>query len=197
MENGESMNTGTKTFGLALAGAALALSSCGSTKDTAALLSFAETEALADAIDANWAAADYTDPATLPANGSATYDGAMILVSAPFEIIGETQLTADFSGSAISGNARNFVDVDDNRYDGTLAVTDGLIYRAADPAIDFTFDALLDGILTNSGDSFDFVGLIDGDFVGPNHEAVFGIASGDVLSSTGLDDFLGAFIAER
>lgn len=207
MENGESMNTGTKTFGLALAGAALALSSCGSTTDTAALLSFAETLALGDAIDADWGAEPYSDPATLPRSGSATYDGAMTLATfddggaivPPFSlaIIGETQLTADFSGSAISGNARNFVDVDDNRYDGTLAVTDGLIDRDADLAAEFTFDALLDGTLTNSGEYYDFVGIIDGDFVGPNHEAVIGIATGDILSSTGDAFLIGVFGAER
>ena len=192
------MNTGTKTFGLALAGAALALGGCGSTTDTAALLSFADTEAIADAINADWGAVSYTDPASLPKTGSATYDGVMNLATAAsLGIVGEMQLMADFSGSAISGSGRNFVDPADNRYDGTLAVTNGFIDRLADPSAEFTFDADLDGTLTESGDSYAFAGFIDGDFVGPNHEAVFGEISGTVNSSSGTEFFIGGFLAEQ
>ena len=78
--------------------------------------------------------------ASLPTTGSADYAGVMTLTAfggtTEFEIRGDMTATVDFAGNAVSGEATDFVDVDDRAFAGTIALENGALDRAAaDPQL--------------------------------------------------------------
>ena len=128
-------------------------------------------EALATSAEALYNLEGFSDPAALPVDGAARYDGVIagVILDEDLIIAGELSLIADFNGpGSISGSARNFVDDTENRYQGTLLVTNGDIFRDADPEVDFTYSADLDGTLSDTDDSYLVDGTLFGDFIGDN-----------------------------
>lgn len=184
--------------------AALTLTACGPELEN--LLKSAEFDAIDEAAgalvaegEALFDAEGYTDPMTLPPSGSADYAGFIGIETDDVQTIGELELTADFSGAgSISGSATNFVNDDSGSYSGTLTVSNGVIDRAADlNNFDYTFNADIDGTLTSGGDDFVVSGLMEGDFIGNDHEFIGGDVTGTVVTSEGVEVISGEFGAKR
>ena len=189
------MLSASRTLAIALTGSAALLSGCGGTQ----LLSFDETVLAEGALVTKWGGIVPTVPSTLPPGGSATYDGYIIAAtpSDEFVVAGELEMIANFLTPEVTGTARNFVDENDVRLGGTLAITNGAINRAATTNPDFTFVADLDGTLTDPGDSYLVDGTLSGDFFGTSYGAVFGPVGGTVTADFGTLALDGVFIAER
>ncbi|SMX24682.1 hypothetical protein [Boseongicola aestuarii] len=142
----------------------------------------------------------YTDPSTLPASTTATFEGviAIATLDESLEVLGDLELIADFNGpGGVAGSATNFVDETSNPYTGTLTISNGAIDRTADINTEFTYSARIDGPLTGASDTYVFDGFLDGDFIGNEYDYAFGFAEGTVTSDLETSEFTGIFAAER
>ncbi len=150
---------------------------------------------------------DYTDPASLPTSGGATYEGVMgldtynsasDLEGVPEEILGEMTLNADFASSSVSGEVDDFVTPDDDRVDGSLDISNGVIDRTVDVDLFYTYGFDLNGTLTTEeGTDFDVDAEGAGDFFGSGHQQAGGIVEGVISSDSGTALVEGGFVAER
>ncbi len=149
---------------------------------------------------------DFSDPATLPAAGSAEYRGVIgldsdLVVNEPgetYDMAGELRLVAGFATDSIDGTATNFYSPREEAIGGTLEVGFGAIVRDADPATDDGFEADIEGRLEYpDGDRLDLSADLSGDFYGSGASHVAGEVVGTGCfgaSCSGLD---GGFVAGR
>lgn len=198
-------------MGCAAALAALAGCSDGSTSGnggsepppvTAAGFDVAFDEAVAlfeEATDAG-----FTPPEALPTSGSATYDGVMYLDTGfvepgpdgNHELLGDLRIGIDFGNpqDAVTGRVTDFVDEDDQRYAGTLTLSNGDLALTDDPAL----VADMDGTLTApDGTDYDIEAGLGADFYGEDHEFVVGGVGGEACGGGSCTDLEGGFTAER
>ncbi|MEP4777090.1 MAG: hypothetical protein ABJV86_08300 [Yoonia sp.] len=149
----------------------------------------------------------YTDLATIPTTGAASYDGYLFgnlsneADDITDSVIGSLTLTASFTagGASFTGSADDFVDSEDADLTGSLAVSGGMLDRDGNPASDATVVRVnVAGVLTDTADNaLDFGVQLEGDFLGGAYNAIGGNALGGV-SVGGVDqNFDGGFIAER
>lgn len=149
----------------------------------------------------------YTAVGTIPTTGGADYDGNMFgeLSNASDDItnsvIGALTLEVTFNadGAGFTGNARDFVDSDDNPLGGRLAFSGGTFNRNGNPADDATVRGVsVAGTLTDDAGRALVFGLqLEGDFLGGAYNAIGGEALGSVTVAGADQDFDGGFIAER
>lgn len=162
-------------------------------------VTYAEYQALDQSLRATYGGQAFTDPATLPTVGGATYTGVMTLTTGPavgsLALGGALTLNANFGGQTISGRADTFVDQTDQAYSGRLDLTNGAIDVNADPNLAYTFSADLDGTLTGGGVSLTIDADLFGDFLGAAADSATGVVSGSVTGGGGSDFVYGDFIA--
>lgn len=184
------------------------LSACGGTttnandpgiNKTRPSVTYGQYETESAALHATWDAISFTDPATLPTSGSASYAGVMHLDvekgAGEISMNGELSLRVGFANNTVLGNARSFVDQSNVAYSGKLTVSNGVLDRGADPASEFTISGDLDGRLSGAGEVLDITTDLAGDFHGPGAGAVSGVVAGSAGSSGGNGYVFGAFIA--
>ena len=182
----------------------LILSACGEDSGgggTTPPVDYTGYQAQAGALHATWDGIAVTDPATLPVSGSAAFSGVMLLDAqlgaGATSMAGALNLVANFATDSISGNASNFVDDADNAMAGTLVMSNGVLDRAANTAIEYTFSSLLAGTLAGGGESFVISADLSGDFVGPTYGAAVGVIAGTATTGFGSGFLFGEFIAAQ
>ncbi len=162
---------------------------------------FGEYEATSNALHAQWDAVGATAPASLPYSGSASYDGVLRLraevAAGERKMDGRLVLNVDFATATLSGSASGFVDQAGVRLSGTLAVQHGVIDRAANLGVDYTYSSVLSGSISGPADSFAINADMSGDFIGPAHGATGGVVAGTASSGFGNGYLFGDFIAAR
>lgn len=150
---------------------------------------------------ATWDSIAVTDPANLPAGGSATFAGVMLLDAqlgaGATSMAGALDLVANFAADSISGTASNFYDAADVSMAGTLVISNGVLDRAANTATEYTFSALLAGTLAGGGKSFVISADLSGDFLGSAYGAVAGVIAGTATTGFGSGYLFGEFIAAQ
>ncbi len=148
-----------------------------------------------------WGSSGYTDPTTLPAGGSASYTGVMRLSvetsAGALKMDGAMTLTSTFSTNSLSGNVRSFADQNNVAMNGSLAITGGVLDRAANTGVEYTYSANIGGTLSGGGDSFAILGDLSGDFLGPSYLATTGVVAGTATSAFGAGYMFGEFIAAQ
>lgn len=168
---------------------------------------FAELEAESEALAAEIEDLEVTDPAALPVEGSATYEGVISVESAEADgfgfvppMGGELTLDVDFDDSTVSGSAENFVTTDGEEMSGSLDIGNGQVFRDAniEEGQESTFATTLSGQLEDAdGGEYSFGGGLAGNFLGTSHSHVGGGLEGVVVTPDGVDVFEGGFVAER
>lgn len=158
---------------------------------------------------------------SLPASGSATFEGAAAFaterdlaeaaagldpdeeplprdwaVLASPSMVSDVTLTADFGSNAVEGRVHDFEGAAGVEIDGELAITDGGIDRDRG-----TFQADLGGTLTVDGEDVTyangpFVG-VNGSFQGEGVEALQGSTASVATGAAGEEVVYGVFTAER
>lgn len=188
---------------LALAGSLALLTGCGGGGDSE-VDTFSRMEA-----DARAAAAGYVDPDTgallaaerssLPASGTASYDGYVGGEVDGAGLIGELSLDVTFGvgdNGTITGSATNFQHETDGAYTGTLTVSGGNILPGA-PGAEDTVAADLGGTLSNGGTAYSTDIALDGAFMGGTGAETPDAIGGSALGTVGTDLFDGIFIVKR
>ena len=153
------------------------------------------------ALHATWDSIAVTDPATLPDSGSATFSGVMLLDAqlgaGATSMAGTLNLAANFATDGISGTADNFIDDADIAMTGTLVISNGILDRNANTAIEYTFSSLLAGTLAGGGETYVISADLSGDFLGPSYDAVAGVIAGSAETGFGTGYLFGEFIAAQ
>lgn len=141
----------------------------------------------------------FSDPASLPTTGSATYSGVLAVQSGLLVAAGDLTLNANFGpvSNPITGSVTNIVNNENQRYSGSLAIGNSSIDRTADVNTDYTFAASLTGQLGLNGETGVVNGEILGDFLGTDQRSVAGEVFGTISNLSAADQFEGGFIAER
>ena len=152
-------------------------------------------------LQSSWLTVPATDPLTLPLSGSATFTGVLQMAietsAGELGVAGRLDLTSSFATNTIGGTATAFVDENAVALTGSLAITGGVLNRAANTAVEYTYGANLDGTLTGGGETFVLSGDLSGDFAGTNYLATTGIVAGTAVSSFGTGYMFGSFIAAQ
>lgn len=145
----------------------------------------------------------FTNPASLPASGTAAYQGVIDLEIFRSDIgidetYGEIALTLDFADDEVRGRAQNFVNSSDELYAGRLTISNGNIDRSVNPNFGWLTIGELDGQLTApDGLEMDVDAAFGASLLG-NGSYFAGIVRGDASSSVDpLIEIEGGFIAER
>ena len=136
----------------------------------------------------------------LPTSGTASYDGYLGAADTSGAIIGDLDLTADFGADSISGTASNFIDEENTEYTGRLTISNGDIFRTADPATEYQIAADVNGTLSTDEARTSVNAIMLGDFFGGSQQGVAGILRGtttDQFGTTLLDGSNSGFVAER
>lgn len=150
----------------------------------------------------------YTDPASLPTSGAATYEGVvgLDLASVPNEtlqgqdVAGDLELTVNFAsaGDQVTGTASDFVGVDDADWDGTLIIDDGSLDRSAEPGAEPVFTAEMAGVITSEdGTDWTVDTGLTGSFAGDDHSHVLGTVDGSACAASDCTVVDGGFVGER
>jgi len=162
---------------------------------------YGDYQATADGLHATWDVIPFTSPASLPISGGAIFNGVLGLrigtAAGERRMNGALALTVQFSTSSLTGTAGAFSDQKGATLTGGLAITNGVIDRAANPALGYTFSANMDGTISGPGDSFTITSDLSGDFRGAGHGAVAGAVAGSAVSGSGTGYLFGSFIAAR
>ena len=146
--------------------------------------SFADAEREAIELAATLEDLEISSVAQLPTSGSAAYEG-MIGVAVPgYAVLGDLNVNVNFASESITGNAGNFIDSDDERISGSLAIDNGSFIRNADPLTEFQFTADIGGALSDSDGNYLVDGQLLGDFLGQNQEGMSGLVVGTISSPT-------------
>ncbi len=162
---------------------------------------FGDYQATADGLHATWDPIPFTAPASLPISGGATFNGVVGLrigtAAGERRMNGALSLTVQFSTSSLAGTAGAFSDQNGATLTGSLAITNGVLDRTANPAAGYTFSANMDGTITGPGDSFAITSDLSGDFRGAGFGAVAGAVAGSAISGSGTGYLFGSFIGTR
>ncbi len=162
---------------------------------------YGDYQATADGLHATWDAIAFTDPASLPLGGGATFNGVIGLrigtAAGERRMNGALSLGVQFSNASLTGSASAFSDQNGATLTGSLAITNGVLDRAANPASGYTFSANMDGKITGPGDSFTITSDLSGDFRGAGYGAITGAVAGSAISNSGTGYLFGSFIATR
>ena len=161
--------------------ALLGLVACGGTTTP---VTFAEIDTAGGELANRRADIPYTDPATLPTSGSATYDGYIgVEVASAYVVAGEMEMTANFAGAGdLSGRVYNVVGDDGFKYGGELDLDNSILDRTADTSIEYTFDMDMTGTLNGDGEDVVVDAYLLGDFTGLGHEYIEGVAEGTITA---------------
>jgi hypothetical protein len=153
----------------------------------------------------------YTDPLTLPASGSARYEGVIglaafelpdedrdnaVLAAAVPDLVGQMRLDVEFADDAASGEARNFRTEKDEVWGGTLKISDVVIYRDTDVTEFPTYEGLIGGTLTRDGSTLEVDADLVGDFLGADAGYTAGEVYGGISDGKATYDLWGVFVAE-
>ena len=162
--------------------------------------------ALDDLLDIFSSPVVYTDLNDVPTTGAATFNGYFSAQLAnpnddlPDELISNLDLAVDFdaSGVNVTGVAENFFDEENHALSGSLAISAGALDRTGNPNLDATFTAQLTGTLTlNGGETLDIESRFEGDFLGPQYDALGGAVFGRVTFGGNVQDIDGRILAAR
>ncbi len=177
-------------------GGILGLAACGGTNTP---LTFAEVSQNGEALADRLLTIPYTDPSSLPTSGGAVYDGYTgIVLDDSFSVGGELEMRVDFgSADEISGRVYNVVDEFETAYTGELALSNSIIDRGADLAVEYTFVVDMTGKLRADGSTSVVDAYLAGDFTGLDHQYVEGIAEGIVTTDGFVQTITdGGFVGE-
>ncbi len=162
---------------------------------------FGDYQAAADGLHATWDTIAFTSPASLPFAGAATYNGVIGLrigtAAGERRMNGALSLTVQFATGGLAGTAGAFSDLNGAVLTGSLAIANGVLDRAANPATGYTFSATMDGTIAGPADSFTITSDLSGDFRGPAHGAIAGAVAGSAISGSGTGYLFGDFIGVR
>jgi len=166
--------------------------------------SFSDYERDIDDLEDEATALDPTDPADLPDEGSAEYNGVMGLRvdegDSPAELLaGDLELDVSFGDGAVTGGVTDIVDGNDDEYDGILEIHESYFNRDADPDREHTYGASMTGSVTDpNGEEWEVDADLDGNFLGSDWSHTDGEVSG-LLCATPLNcrDLDGRYTAER
>lgn len=157
--------------------------------------------ALADDLTAKgW---DVTTPvAQIPTSGTPTYHGQLLAGDSVTGGLytGDLTMQADFAASTVGGNVSNIYDVGERAVSGSLVIGSTTIDRTADPLLNEPqFASTITGSLLDvDGVSFSVSGTVDGEFGGPNAEALGFLVTGTSTSSVyGVELFDGVGLASQ
>ena len=145
---------------------------------------------------------DPSNPSLLPTTESISYSGAaqvnMPTTSDPETYYGDMTLTVDFSTvrGGFLGDISGLTS-DSNALSGELTIAGGRLDRSADPDDEYTYNATLNGVLTQEGTDYDVEGALNGEFLGRDQEGAQGVLSGSVTANGDRDIWDGAYIAVR
>lgn len=166
--------------------------------------SFDDLDAAGAALSEEAFDAGLTDPSTLPTSGSATYDGYMGMTleddaTNPTVLVGDLTMSVEFEGTpTFEGTADDFVDDQNDEYDGSLQITEGVVFRDVDVEEFYSAEFEVDGTLTDpDGDDLEFSGDGVGDFFGDDQEYMLGEHGGIVTVDGDIIEYGGGFVAER
>ncbi len=183
--------------------AAVVLSACGGDSgggSTTPPVDYSGYQATTAQLMTTWGGIAATDPATLPLSGTASYQGVMQMdvqtASGIVGMSGALALSSNFLNSTITGSVQGVVDENNLYYTGSLAITGGVIDRAAVPA-GYTYTANMDGTLTGAGEVFGISADLSGDFLGASYAGSSGIVAGTATSSIGSGTLFGTFTVEN
>ena len=148
---------------------------------------------------------EVSDPSLLPTTGRASYDGYMRAAlptgedGARVEYLADLTLAVNFGAGfdQIRGQASGFEARDGVPLSGGLAITDGSIFRGTDSSAAYSFDADLDGTLSDGRASYTIDASMDGEFINQTQTAVRGLVFGDITGPGGQDIFDGTFAGTR
>jgi len=164
-------------------------------------LTYSDYQAQLSTLQTTWSGVAATDPSTLPISGSATFNGVLSLSvqtsGADLDMAGALTLTSNFATDTLTGNATNFITANDAAMSGSLAITGGVLDRAANTNIAHTFSAAIDGTLGGAGDSYLIQGTLLGDFLGTGNLGTSGVVNGFATSSFGVGYMFGDFLAQQ
>jgi hypothetical protein len=194
--------TAKAPFAVLLCAALAACSSGGSSSNSAP--TFTELADEGTTLAGQIEALDYTDPSSLPTTGSAQYNGVMGLAVDGGEtpdsvLLGELTMDVGFDQNAISGSVTNIVDRNNDRYEGQLALSNGVIDRTVDPTSAWTYGVDATGSVTDpTGTRWNVQADMLGDFFGPGYSHTGGDVFGDACSAlNGCVSLDGVFGAKR
>ncbi len=107
------------------------------------------------------------DPRLMQVSGTATYTGGLAVFHKPDDmLVGVLSLDVDFGSDSFDGTAERFIDGDRTPFDGTLAITEGIIDRDGDFNADYSATAIIDGSLSSAQEDVTVTGFVVGDFAG-------------------------------
>ncbi|RYH03254.1 hypothetical protein EU805_05895 [Salipiger sp. IMCC34102] len=146
-----------------------------------------------------------SDPAVLPNQGRAFYEGFMraTLPTGPngerIGYIGDMEMNVNFGAARdeIAGQADGFQTGDGDRLAGRLDIAGGDIFRDTEVRENYTFTGDVDGDLRRGDDTYRIDAGIEGEFKGADQTAVSGLLFGDVTGPLGQDVFDGSFAGEK
>ncbi|TNC73756.1 hypothetical protein [Rubellimicrobium roseum] len=155
-----------------------------------------EALALADEIKAM----DTVPGEDLPVSGKARYEGIMaVTVEDGSRLAGAMEMEVDFGDASdpVSGRVSNIVSSDEERYGGSLALSDSRLDRTADGDVDPTLVADLGGTVTGPDDRTTRVEAdIWGSFGGEGASHAGGFVGGRACTAGDCQGLDGAFILE-
>ena len=160
---------------------------------------------LAQDLDGRLETLEVSNPALLPTQGRAEYNGYMRARlptgedGALLQYLGDLNLDVNFAAARdqIAGSATGFATGGSRRLDGTLQISQGDIYPTTDPQAAYSFDGDVTGDLTDARGTYVIDGSIEGEFLARDQRAVSGLVFGDVTGPDGLALFDGTFAAEK
>jgi hypothetical protein len=163
------------------------ISACSSGDGRSSTESYSDLRTTYLSIDNEISADSVVDPSTLPTSGSANYDGTLFIETpANVDILGKLEMAFDFDNDSFNGKATDFVDDDNDTYDGQLDITNGDINRAANTAVTVTFFGDVDGTITDPDDNFYTIDAqVVGNFYGDDEQYIAGGVRGTAASNLG------------
>ncbi len=143
-----------------------------------------------------------TTAAQMPLSGSATYNGyATVLTGIDTALTGNSQITANFSTSTLTGNLSNFAGTvnggDDQFFDGGLSIKGGEIGEVTASGITGDIKGTLTG--ESTGDTVTVIGGVEGEFHGNGADSLAALNTDDtdfIVNGIGVAGDLG-IVAQR
>lgn len=188
---------------VALVGSVALLAGCGGGGDsevnTYAALEAEAIAAAAGFVDTDTGALLQAERTSLPAAGTASYDGYIGGEVDSAGLIGTLSLDVDFDAGdegTITGTAGNFQHETDGAYTGNLTLTGGTILPGFDATEPDAILGTLEGDLTNGINIYDTNIALDGEFMGGTGVEVPDAIGGAATGFVGIDIFDGIFIVK-